>query len=180
LTPERFVGSNNRIICASRTQRRSAETSAQSELAVHISRLEDNDLLQVVAASMRGMGYATVFEAGPGGDSLSSIHAFPRPDAGFQLPAIRVVVHLTGQPRMTAADVARVQGWLAGSGDLGVLVSTTGFADSAAQGLKPDSGHLEMVDLDGLVNIWLTHYERLSEPDRALLPLRPVYFLAGQ
>ena len=37
---------------------------------------------------------------------------------------------------------------------------------------------LEMLDLDGLLNIWLTHYEDLTEQDRALLPLRPVYFLA--
>ena len=72
---------------------------------------------------------------------------------------------------MSDQDVAQVQTWLTGSGDLGVLVSVPGFAAGAATGLRPDGPHVEMVDLDGLLNIWLTHYERLSEPDRALLPL---------
>ncbi len=163
----------------SRTQRRTAESRAQGELASHISRMDETKLLQMVAAAMRGMGYATVFEPGPPQGAGSAVHAFPRPDAGFQLPAIRVVVRPTGKPEMSAEDVAKVQTWLTGSGDLGVLISVPGFSDSAQSGLTSEGAHIELVDLDGLLNIWLTHYERLSEPDRALLPLQPIYFLAA-
>ena len=164
---------------ASRTERRAAENRALGELASHIARMDRNSLLQLTAAAMRGMGYATVFEPGPEADGLSSIHAFPRPDSGLRIPAIRVAVRPSDQTAMSPADIARVQTWLTGSGDLGVVVSVPGFGDGAERGLKADGAHLEMVDLEGLLNIWLTNYERLSEPDRALLPLQPIYFLAG-
>ena len=158
-------------------QRRATETTAQSELASHMARMERNDLLQLVAAAMRGMGYATVFEPAEG-DALPEIRAFPRPDQGLQLPAIRVLVRPAGMAPMTARELAARQAFLTNSGDLGVVVSLPGFEDGAIGGLDPAGARLEMVDLEGLLEIWLTYYEGLSEPDRALLPLQPVWFLA--
>ena len=79
---------------------------------------------------------------------------------------------------MSADDVQEVQSSLKGSGDIGVIVSASGFTKNAGRVLTNNGLHIELVDLDGLMNIWLTHYERLSEPDRALLRLQPVYFLA--
>lgn len=164
----------------SRRERRAVETSAQSELASHISRMAENDLLQLTAAAMRGMGYATVFEPGPAAAGTASIYAFPRPDAGQQIPSIRLIVRPKSKSAMTATELGRVQTWLTGTGDLGVVVSVPGFAQGAERALRRDAVHLEMVDLDGLLNIWLTQYEGLSPPDRALLPLQPIYFLAGR
>lgn len=163
----------------SRRERKAVETSAQSELASHISRLSENDLLQLTAAAMRGMGYATVFEPGPDEQAGTSVYAFPRPDTGQQIPSIRLVARPGGKTEMTAGELAIVQDWLTGTGDLGVVVSVPGFADGAERALRRDAVHLEMVDLDGLLAIWLTQYEGLSAPDRALLPLQPIYFLAG-
>lgn len=159
-------------------QRRAVESSALGELASHVARMQDNTLLQLAAAAMRGMGYATVFEDGPPGTGLPAIRAFPRPDAGFQLPAIRVLVRPNGKAPMSAGDLSELQSWLAGSGDLAVMISVPGFRADAERGLDRGAGHVQLVDLDGLLNIWLTHYEQLSEPDRALMPLRPVFFLA--
>jgi hypothetical protein len=34
------------------------------------------------------------------------------------------------------------------------------------------------MDLDGFLEGWMNDYDRLSEEDRSLLRLRPVYFLA--
>ena len=79
---------------------------------------------------------------------------------------------------MSAQETGQLHESLAQADDLGVVISVSGFAQSAASGLRAGAPHLEMVDLDGLLNIWLTHYENLPPQDRALLPLRPVYFLA--
>lgn len=162
----------------SQSERRAVETTALGELASHVARMSENETLQLVAAAMRGMGYATVFEAGPIGMDLPAIRAFPRPDQGFELPSIRVVVRPGGKAVMAGREISVVQDWLTGSGDLGVLVSVPGFADDAETTLSPDAAYLQMVDLDGLLNIWVTQYEHLSSPDRALMPLQPVYFLA--
>ena len=164
---------------ATRSQRRAVENSAFGELASHVLQMDENRLLQLVAASMRGMGYATAFDDMPLDGKLPSIRAQSGPDAEFPLPPIRAVVRSREGGRMTAQDVGELHDWLAASGDLGVVVSISGFDQDAQLGLRADAPHLEMVDLDGLLNIWLTHYESLTERDRDLLPLRPVYFLAG-
>lgn len=165
---------------ASSVQLRATETTAQSELASHIARMPRNDLLQLVAAAMRGMGYATVFEAAADREGLPEIRAFPRPDDGMQLPSIRVLVRPADSDPMTARDLAARQALLTNSGDLGVVVSVSGFAEDAIGGLDPAAARIEMVDLEGLLEIWLTYYEGLSEPDRALLRLQPVWFLADR
>ena len=162
----------------SKRQRSTVESRAETELASHISRLNDTQLLQVTAAAMRGMGYATIFEAPLLPGMLSAIRAFPRPDQGHLVPAIRIAVRPASADPMTPNQVRLLQDKITGSGDLGAIVSISGFRDGISASLAPDGAHLELVDLDGLMNIWTTYYEQLSDPDRSLLPLQPVYFLA--
>ena len=159
-------------------QRRTVATRAETELASHIARLDDSRLVQVAAAAMRGMGYATIFEDALVPGLLSGIRAFPRPDLGYAIPAIRVSVRPAGAAPMSAIEVRLLQDRITGSGDLGAVISLTGFDANAPTGLSPDGAHVELVDLEGLMNIWITRYEQMSPPDRALLELEPVYFLA--
>ena len=127
---------------------------------------------------MRGMGYATIFEEALLPGMLSAIRAYPRPDAGYSVPAIRVAVRPASADPMTASEVRLLQDKITGSGDLGAIISISGFQDGISASLAANGAHLELVDLDALMNIWTTYYEQLSDPDRALLPLQPVYFLA--
>jgi len=165
----------------SRAERSSAADMARTELASHIARLPHNELLQLAAAAMRGMGYATAFErqGAPGG--LPSIRGFAAGGTGpgRAMPPVHVTVRPGSGAPMSAGDVARHQAALAGSGDVGVIVSIAGFAPGAERGRVPGASHVELVDLDGFLKLWLSHYESLSDPDRALLRLEPVYFLAG-
>lgn len=160
-------------------QRRTVETRAEAELASHIARLDDNSLVQVVAAAMRGMGYATIFEPSLINGALTGIRAYPRPDLGYDLPSIRVTVRPASADPMDGPEYTRLREILSQSGDLGAVISLNGFEGALPSTPKSDFVHLELVDLEGLMNIWLTHYERLSDPDKALMPLRPVYFLAA-
>lgn len=38
--------------------------------------------------------------------------------------------------------------------------------------------HIQLMDLVSFVENWMTYYDKLAEEDRALLRLRPVFFLA--
>ena len=162
----------------SKTERNQIEARARGDLATRITLMDETNLLRLVAATLRGMGYATVFEPGPKGDQRAAIRAVTPPQAGVQQPSIRAVIRPRTADPADAATISATQAWLAGSGDFGVMVSVAGFTDDAGSGLDTSGPRIELVDLDGLVNIWLTHYEQMSPPDRALLPLQPVYFLA--
>lgn len=163
-------------------QRRATETAASSELASHIARMDGDELLRLVAAAMRGAGYATAFAPRPAG-ALPEIRAIPLGDAGAPERAARVLVRPAGMAPASAADLATWQETLAGSGEHGIVVSIPGFAADAADGTgapDPMGAAVDLVDLDRLLGIWTTRYARLAAPDRALLPLHPVWFLATE
>lgn len=163
----------------SQQQRRTVETRAETELASHISRLDDTRLVQVAAAAMRGMGYATIFEEALLPGLLSGIRAYPRPDEGYAVPTIRVAVRPASAAPMTAEELRYLQDKITGSGDIGAVISVPGFARNIRSGIARNGAHIELVDRDGLMQIWTTYYEQLSDPDRSLMPLQPVYFLAS-
>lgn len=163
---------------ASTERRRSAQSKAQQELAAHIAQMDQNRLLQVAAAAMRGMGYATVFEPLSDADTTPTIHAFARPGAA-NLPAIRVIVQPGGLEPIPRTYISNFQTLVGQKSEIGILISVAGFAKDAGAGLKRGRAHVELLDRDALMNLWLMHYDQLSEPDRSLLRLQPVYFLAG-
>jgi restriction system protein len=40
--------------------------------------------------------------------------------------------------------------------------------------------HIELIDLDRFLELWIEFYDRLIEEDKGLLRLRRVYFLAQE
>ena len=55
---------------------------------------------------------------------------------------------------------------------------------SCLRGLTPDAKttargshfHLELIELDRLVSLWQELYPKLTDQDKSLLPLVPIYF----
>jgi hypothetical protein len=37
---------------------------------------------------------------------------------------------------------------------------------------------ITLIDMEGLFDLWVAHYEAIAAADKALLPITPVYFLA--
>lgn len=61
--------------------------------------------------------------------------------------------------------------------DVGVYFSLAGFTSKASELSRRSSRRITLVDGDGLLDLWIEHYENLDETGKALLPLKPVYFL---
>lgn len=155
----------------------SAEEKARAELAAHIGGLDHPALLQLVGAAVRGMGYATTFERGDGG-SPDTIRALALPGSG-PLPTIRVDVRTGTDDPINRAEFSAFRQGLSSAGEIGVLVSIAGFEGLEDRAQLAGGAHVEMVDLETLIDIWVTHYPALAEADRNLLRLRPVYVLAS-
>ena len=155
------------------------EESARSELANHVARMDSNQVLQVVAAALRGMGYATEFQDQPA-SALPHIRAFPGLEDREGLPSMRFVVRDGSKGPATADDVARVHGMLTDLGEFGGYVSLAGFASADDLPIRADNdrAHLQLVDREALIDLWTANYDQLSRPDQSLLPLRQVYVLA--
>jgi restriction system protein len=70
---------------------------------------------------------------------------------------------------------------LLGEDDVGIFVSTGGFTkDAADEARTQEKRKVTLIDLEGLVDLWVEHYARLNDDARRRLPLRPIYFLAPE
>ena len=130
------------------------------------------EMQELVAGILRAMGYKTkVSPAGPdqGKDIVASPDGF-----GFEAPRIVVEVkHRKGS--MSAPDI---RSFLGGrhQDDKGLYVSTGGFTKDARYEADRAAIPLSLMDIDGLVDALLNHYEKLDISIRMLVPLTCVWW----
>ena len=154
-----------------------AEENAWREVAEHLTSMAPYDFQHLVAALLRGMGYHVAWVAPPGKDGGIDIVAHTDP-LGTRVPRIKVQV----KRRQDKVSVDGLRSFMAvlGDQDVGIFVSTSGFTNEAeAEDRAQEKRQLTLVDLEPLFDLWVEHYKRLDDADRALLPLRPVYYLAA-
>lgn len=152
-----------------------AEENAWREVEEHLTSLAPYDFQQLVAALLKGMGYHVAWIAPPGKDGGIDIVAHTDP-LGTRVPRIKVQV----KRRNDKVSVEGVRSFMAvlGDQDVGIFVSTGGFTkDAEDEARLQEKRQLTLVDLQRLFNLWVEHYKQIEEADRALLPLRPVYYL---
>jgi restriction system protein len=155
----------------------SAEGEALAEIEEHVNGLPPYDFQEVVAALLRGMGYATPFEATGGPDGGTDILAYPDP-IGANTPHIRVQVKHRPSQKATREEIAALRGIIRQDREIGLFVSTSGFTSEAIREARHGAVHIELMDLDRFLDQWTAHYEKMTEEDKAKLRLRRVYFLA--
>jgi len=140
-----------------------------------VSKLDWDEMQQLVAGLLRAMGYKTrVSPSGPdrGRDIVASPDGF-----GFESPRIVVEVkHRTGSP-MGAQEV---RSFLGGRhrDDKGLYVSTGGFTKDARYEAERATIPLTLMDLGDLVKALLEQYEKMDIETQRLIPLRKVYWPA--
>jgi restriction system protein len=132
----------------------------------------------LVAALLRGMGYYTPFVAPKGKDGGVDVMAYRDP-LGTESPRIQVQIKHRDTPA-TVQEIRQLMGLLQKQGDVGIFVSSGGFTPDARSTARTSHIHVELIDLTRFIGLWKEFYEKLSDEDKSLMPLRPVYFLATQ
>ncbi len=155
----------------------SAET-ARNEIKEYIIKKEPYEFQDLCAALLRGMGYYTPFIASKGPDGGIDIIAYKDP-LGAEGPRIKVQVKHRPQEKVSREVVASLAGIIR-VGETGLIMSSGGFAKNAINEMRNANFHIESIDLDNFITLWDQYYDKLSEEDRVLLPLRRISFLAPQ
>lgn len=137
-----------------------------------LDKLDWDEMQEVVAGLLRAMGYKTKVSPA-GADRGKDIVASPD-GLGFESP--RIVVEVKHRNAAMGSDAIR--SFLGGrhKDDKGLYVSTGGFTKDARYEAERASIPLNLMDLDGLVDSILEHYEGMDSGVRALLPLVRVYW----
>lgn len=131
----------------------------------------------LAAAMLRGMGYHTPFVAPHGKDGGVDIIAYRDP-LGTVSPRIKVQIKHRPNNPTTVQEVRQLMGLLQKDGDVGIFVSSGGFTSDAKTTARSSHVHVELIDLDRFISLWQEFYAKLTDEDKALLPLIPIYFYA--
>jgi restriction system protein len=100
-----------------------------------------------------------------------------RDPLGTQSPRIQVQIKHRDAPA-SVQEVRQLMGLLQKEGDVGIFVSSGGFTPDAKITARGSHVHVELIDLDRFINLWQEFYVKLTDEDKDLLPLTPIYFLA--
>lgn len=153
-----------------------AKEKAREEIDTYLDTLTGYEFQDLVAALLEGMGYATSIVSKPGADGGTDILAYIDP-LGAQTPHIRVQVKHRDQAA-SREDVAALRGIIRGDREIGLFVSSGGFTKEARREAGNGAVHIELVDLDRFLDLWLQHYSKIPDTKRSKLRLEPVHFLA--
>jgi restriction system protein len=145
---------------------------ADSFIEDAISRLDWEQMQELMAGILRAMGYRTRV-APPGPDRGYDIFASPD-GLGLQEPRIFVEV----KHRKDAMGAPQIRSFLGGRspGDRCLYVSTGGFTREAKYEAERSSTPLQLVDLSIIRDLLKDHYEKVDAETRALVPLKRFYW----
>jgi restriction system protein len=130
----------------------------------------------LAAALLRAMGYFTPFVAPRGKDGGVDIVAYRDP-LGTQAPRIKIQIKHK-EAAAPVQDVRQLMGLLQKDGDVGIFFSTGGFTPDAKATARSSHVHVELIDLERFIGLWQEFYDKLTDEDKSMLPLLPIYFVA--
>ena len=154
------------------------EQTAMEGLEKYVNAKNPYEFQDLAAALLRGMGYYTPFVAPRGKDGGVDIVAYRDP-LGTESPRIQVQIKHKDVPA-SVQEVRQLMGLLQKEGDVGIFVSTGGFSPDARVTARSSHVHVELIDLTRFIGLWQEFYEKMSDEDKNLMSLRPIYFLATQ
>jgi restriction system protein len=153
-----------------------AEEQAWEQIKQFLHTVNPYEFQELVADLLRAMNYHVSWVAPPGKDRGIDIIAYTDP-LGASVPRIKVQVKHRDQP--TPVEGLRAFMSVLGTDDLGLFVSSGGFTSGARDEARTQERRkITLLDLENIFDLWVEHYDNLSQEARQRFPLKPIYFLA--
>ncbi|OBG14935.1 restriction endonuclease [Mycolicibacterium celeriflavum] len=151
------------------------EAKAIERIKDLISRLDWSEMQELVAGTLRAMGYKT--QVSPAGSDLGRDILASRDGFGFESPRIIVEV----KHRKEAMNSQAIRSLTGGRhlDDRCLYVSTGGFTKDARYEADRSNVRVTLWTLDDLTKALIDNYENTDTKTKALISLRAVYVPAG-
>ncbi len=127
----------------------------------------------MVGALLRTIGYYTPFIAPKGRDGGIDIIAYSDP-MGATKPILKVQVKHYAEENVVSVDVVRNIIAVANP-DVPVVVTSSRFTESAK--IEARLHNVRLIDGSEFVDLWIENYPKMSENDKALMPIEPIFFI---
>ena len=153
-----------------------AEAMAAEAIRQYIQSMDWQEFQRMIAALLRAMGYYVPFIAPQGADGGIDVLAYENA-SGVGHRIVVQAKRFKGSP--VGVEVVRnMAALLYKPSDAGMVVTSSHFTSEAIRFAQSCKFNLRLIDLGELTRLWISYYDRLSLPEREILPVRAVYFLA--
>lgn len=152
------------------------QSKAISGIIDYIIQKNPYEFQDLVAALLRAMGYYTPFIAPKGKDGGVDIIAYQDP-LGTAQPQLKVQVKHYPKTSISVDVVRSLIGILVKNDEVGVLVTSGQFTSEAKKEARNSHRRLRLIDIDELIELWIAYYDKMTEEDKALMPITPIYFI---
>jgi restriction system protein len=132
----------------------------------------------MVAALLNAMGYFISHVSPKGRDGGIDIIAYTDP-LGTKPPRIVVQVKHRPDTVISSDDIQRLNGTMKRESDVGIFVTSGEFSQPAKQEARSSGKHVELIDFDRFIDLWIQYYDKMNDAQKYMLPLQPIYFLGS-
>lgn len=153
------------------------ESDARDGIKKYIVSKSPYEFQDMVAALLRAMKYYTPFVAPKGKDGGIDIIAYLDP-LGAQTPRIKVQVKHKPDTTIGASDVRALSGVLK-AGDIALFVTSGSYSADARTAASGSEKFLRLIDGDEFIEMWQEYYDKMSDDDKNMLPLKRISFLGN-
>lgn len=153
------------------------EEIATEAIKSAIRKLDPYQFQDLCAALLRGMGYHTPFISPKGKDGGIDVIAYKDP-LGTEAPSILCQVKHRPDAASGIADVQRLMGTLQTGKSVGLFITSGRYSSDAITAARNSHAHIELIDGNRLIELWIEHYSDMDEEDRSLLRLKTIHVLA--
>ena len=153
------------------------ESDARDGIKRYIVSKSPYEFQDLVAALLRAMGYHTPFVAPKGKDGGIDIIAYLDP-LGAQTPRIKVQVKHKPETAIGASEVRALSGVLK-TGDIALFVTSGTYSADARNAATGSEKFVRLIDGDEFIEMWQEYYNKMSDEDKNMLPLKRISFLGS-
>lgn len=153
------------------------ESDARDGIKKFIASKNPYEYQKLVAALLRAMDYHTPFIAPKGKDGGVDIIAYLDP-LGAKTPRIKVQVKHKPETAIGASDIRALLGVLR-AGDIALFVTSGTFSPDAKTTGTSSREFIRLIDGDEFIDMWLEFYDKMSDEDKNMLPLKRISFLGN-
>ena len=96
---------------------------------------------------------------------------------GIKLP--RIIVQVKHKPETSIAtdEIRKLVGTMPRTSDVGLFVTSGEFSNPAKIEARSSSKHIELIGFTRFIELWVQYYDKMSDEQKNMLPLHPIYFL---
>jgi restriction system protein len=153
------------------------ESDAREGIRNFIASKSPYEFQDMVAALLRAMDYHTPFIAPKGKDGGVDIIAYLDP-LGAKTPRIKVQVKHKPDTAIGASDIRALLGVLR-AGDIALFVTSGTFSTDARNTSTSSREFIRLIDGDEFIDMWQEYYDKMSDEDKNMLPLKRISFLGN-